>query len=455
MRLLAFLLAVMTIFTSLGMDRADSVKIYFRVGQRQFDPALGENRAVMEDFVGKIRDAVAADNIERIVVHGYASPDGPFVVNKSLACHRCETIADYIVTHAGVSRDLVEQLPEGIAWDELRCLVAEHPEVPSREEVLGILDNVPVWIFDATGKIVSGRKKRLMDLRGGRPYNWLLANLFPLLRNGVGVVFYLKGQPANEPEPAGSAEETTDLSEPLGQPGQPERLGQPELSDPSVLSAISDLPDQPEPAESPDLSGPADQPESAELAVSTDATAAGEAGCRRYRFALKNNILYDAVLMPNLELEWLINNRWSVALEGDVAWWKPRENRVYRLAVVSPEVRYRISPPRDFWHGLYVGAFVGGGLYQLENGGEGYRGEGGMAGLSCGYMWPLGKRFFMEAALGAGYMYTRYKVYEPRDGHRLYMRTKSLNYFGPLKVKLSVAWTFGAVSKPSKANPSR
>lgn len=355
MRLLAFLLAVMTAFTSLGMDRADSVKVYFRVGQRQFDPALGENRAVMDAFVGKIRDAVAANDIERIVVRGYASPDGPFAVNKSLACHRCATIADYIVTHAGVSPDLVEQLPEGIAWDELRCLVAEHPEVPSHEEVLGILDNVPVWIFDATGKIVSGRKKRLMDLRGGRPYNWLLANLFPLLRNGVGVVFYLKGKPGNELETVGGAEETTDLSDVSGlseQLGLSEQPGQPELSEQPGQSGLSDLSDNPESADSPDLAGPVDQPEQAEpseCSVSTDAAGvAREEGCRRYRFALKNNILYDAVLMPNLELEWLINNRWSVALEGEVAWWKPRENRVYRLAVVSPEVRCRISPPPGF-----------------------------------------------------------------------------------------------------------
>ena len=155
--------------------------------------------------------------------------------------------------------------------------------------------------------------------------------------------------------------------------------------------------------------------------------------------------------MPNLELEWLINNRWSVALEGDVAWWKPSETKVYRLAILSPEARYHINP-RGLWHGMYVGAFAGGGKYQLENGGDGYHGEGVMGGLSFGYMWPIGKHFFMEAALGAGYMYTRYKVYESREGHKLYMRTKSLNYFGPLKLKLSIAWRFDIVTKKPKVN---
>ena len=417
MRLLAFALAVITTFASFGINRADSVNVYFRVGHRQFDPSFGNNRLEMDSFIAKVREVTNVGDIESIVVRAYASPDGVSTTNERLARYRCESIADYIVTHADVNSSLIKQIPGGVGWDELRRLVVENPDVPSREEVLRILDNTPVWIYNSAGKIVNGRKKQLMELNGGRPYNWMLANLFPLVRNGVGVILYLKDK----------TEDKTDIID--------------NSEDNSLSSDSSDLLETTQPSDSLYVS----------VSTAEVAEKVTEYEYRRHHFALKTNILYDAVLMPNLEFEWLINKHWSVSLEGDVAWWKPKENKVYRMAIVSPEARYHINP-RGLWHGMYVGAFVGGGLYQLENGGDGYRGEGGMGGLSFGYMLPLGKYFFMEAAIGGGYMHTKYKVYEPRDGHRLYMRTKSLNYFGPLKLKLSIAWRFDIVKKTVKVN---
>ncbi|MDE5607798.1 MAG: DUF3575 domain-containing protein [Muribaculaceae bacterium] len=166
-----------------------------------------------------------------------------------------------------------------------------------------------------------------------------------------------------------------------------------------------------------------------------------------HRFALKTNLLYDALLMPNVEFEWLITPTWSVALEGNVAWWKndPR-HQYYQILMISPEARYHINPKAP-WHGMYVGAFAGGGKYDLENKKTGYSGEAGMAGLSFGYMWPITRCLSLEAGIGLGYMYTRYKEYVPHDDHYLYQRTKSMNYFGPLKLKFSFVWRFSDTAK--------
>ncbi|MDE6286949.1 MAG: DUF3575 domain-containing protein, partial [Muribaculaceae bacterium] len=172
-------------------------------------------------------------------------------------------------------------------------------------------------------------------------------------------------------------------------------------------------------------------------------------------FALKTNLLYDAALMPNLELQWQFCRHWSVALEGDVAWWsRPSANKYYRLAVISPEVRYHIAP-RGILHGMYAGVFAGGGWYQLSNGkneGKGNHGEGYMAGLSFGYMWPISRCLSLEAGVGAGFMHARNREYLPVGDHKLYLRTKSINYFGPLKLKLSIAWRFGINDKTYKVN---
>lgn len=194
------------------------------------------------------------------------------------------------------------------------------------------------------------------------------------------------------------------------------------------------------------------------VAVSTDAgnsyytAVSGESATQPlHRLALKTNLLYDALLLPNVEAEWRFNDKWSVALESGIAWWGIYSgNKSYRLAMVSPEVK-RWLRPRGPWHGIYIGAFAGVGLYDLEKSSRGYRGEGAMGGLSVGYMWPISRCLSLEAAVGAGYLYTRYKEYIPRDGHHVYQRTKEINYFGPLKAKFSLVWRLWDVNKLGNA----
>lgn len=159
-------------------------------------------------------------------------------------------------------------------------------------------------------------------------------------------------------------------------------------------------------------------------------------------FALKTNMLGYAVLMPNIEAEWKFADRWSAALEVQGAWWsKGYPRKVYRLAMVTPEVRFW-AINHSQWHGLYVGAFGRFGLYDLHRSmnKRGHKGEGVMAGLSVGYMWPISKHLSLDAGIGFGYMRARDKVYTPFDGHYLYQYTKNVDYVGPLRLKLSLVW---------------
>lgn len=66
---------------------------------------------------------------------------------------------------------------------------------------------------------------------------------------------------------------------------------------------------------------------------------------------------------------------------------KQEEHKCYQLAVVGITVR-RWFREGSLRKGLYAGAFGGVGLYDLENGRKGYRGEGVLAGVSLGYLWP-------------------------------------------------------------------
>lgn len=166
-----------------------------------------------------------------------------------------------------------------------------------------------------------------------------------------------------------------------------------------------------------------------------------------YRLALKTNLLSDIALMPSLEMEYLLNRSWSLAAHGATAWWRIRpEHRYYQAAVIYPEARWWFST-REAWHGHYLGLFAGGTWYDLENGGRGYKGEGGFAGISYGYMMPVGRRLSLELGIGAGYLFTEYEEYLPvpyeDDTHYVYQQTSRLHYWGPLKVKLALVWRLG------------
>jgi len=159
-----------------------------------------------------------------------------------------------------------------------------------------------------------------------------------------------------------------------------------------------------------------------------------------HQLVLKTNLLYDAALMPSLEVEYLINDRWSVNLEGEMAWWKNNhKHKYYQLATISPEGRYWFKAKRP-WHGHYVGLLGGFSWYDLENGKDGYKGEAVMAGLSYGYMFPVSHRFSFEAGIGVGFMHAWYEEYLPIDGHYVYQQSSRMNYFGPLKLKFSLVW---------------
>lgn len=393
---LSIILALFTVLPVFGQPQTESATVYFSVGQSQFDPALSDNGATIDAFISRIQQV--GNTIDTITVRAYASPEGLFKANIQLAEGRCDAIIDYLVEH-GISRELIRREPGGIAWDELRRAVEDCPDMPYHARVIDILENTPEWIYNSKGRIVDSRKKQLMDLAGGRPFRWMINNLFPGLRKAVAITAYFS-EPAEAPE----------ISEPS------------ESSENSEIE-INEFEEVVEPAE---ITLPAEP---------------------RHRLALKTNLLYYAALMPNLELEWLINDHWSVLLEGNVAPWSNQSaNKCYQLYHFGPEARYWINPKAP-WHGMFAGVFASGGLYDLQNGGNGAQGEGVMAGLSFGYMWPIARNWSMEASVGAGYMHTRYKEYTPRDGHYLYLRTKELNYFGPLKLKLSIAWRFWDTNK--------
>ena len=160
-------------------------------------------------------------------------------------------------------------------------------------------------------------------------------------------------------------------------------------------------------------------------------------------WVLKTNLLYDALLSPSIEAEYRFAPHWSVHADFAIAWWsKKSKHKYYQLAQLSPEVRYWFNSKR-WWKGHYIGAFVGAGHYDLSAGKDGYKGEFMMAGLSYGYMFPVGRYLSLDAGIGVGYLSTTYEEYLPIEGHYVYQQKSRTGYFGPVKARLSLVWHLG------------
>lgn len=384
----------------------DTLSVHFEISDSRVDTALAGNREKL-DSVERIIMRYSSNPGFSMTMTGGASPEGTVRYNAYLAARRVEAVLDYFEERFGdrFPKEAVDTSSIGADWKGLERLISDGMVFEGSEQVLSIIRNVPFYVIE-NGKITGGRKKSLMDLHRGDVFRYMMDNVFPELRQVSLTVCYTRPDPLLP----------LDFSMPVYAVGEP-------LSGKPVLHGGG-------PRQGYD--GRTQYTSSADV---TDPT---------YRMALKTNLLSDAALMPSLEAEYLINEHWSVAAHGAVAWWsRDAAHKYYQIATIYPEARWWFKT-RKPWHGHYLGVFAGGSWYDLENGGRGYKGEAGFVGLSYGYMFPIARRLSIEAGIGAGYMYTGYEEYLPvpymGGTHYVYQQTSRMNYFGPLKLKLALVW---------------
>ena len=349
----------------------------------------------LKSFSQRLDSLALTDSLGRIEVIGYASIDGKEDHNGRLALGRATAVKDWLVERLpGYTSSDIPLSSCGHDWRMLCQLVIDDTEVPSRDRAIEIIES-PAH----TDVKIAGLRK----LATGATWHYLEKHIFPYMRVAkVRIEYFKKSQ---DSPAAGTTleeiqrQELTEWAEPVA-----EQMSESE----EVTEVIWETVD-----------------------------------CEDFgtqRLALKTNLAYDAVLMPSLEVEYKFNDRWSVGLEGSIAWWdNDRRHRYYRIMTLTPEVRYHFKSAGN-WHGHYLGLFAGGGKYDFENGARGYIGNGGYLGVSYNYMWNVSKYFSLELGLGAGGMYTGYKEYIPKEGRYVYQRTNRMWYWGPLRVKFALVW---------------
>ncbi len=389
--------------------QSEQIEIHFNQAGYAVRADYADNKKNLDSLSNLIQELNQDPRAEitAVEINSYTSPEGGMHYNKALSERRSASIYKYITEELAIADSLITMSHSGIDWLGLRSLVAES-DVVKRDKVLNIIDNTPeeTWRhINPTDKflsLVDSREKHLQELYYGRPYRYIYKNFYPQLRRGSVVTVYF------------TTLQTPLLSEEIAI--APQAMKSSELT--SVAKPYTPLASEQEEWQS------------------------------EIKFALKTNLLFDAVTALNVEAEVPIGDKWSVAGEWIFPWWVTKNNG-NALEVLSGQLegRYwlgdRTNKPQ--LTGWFAGLYAGGGLYDLQYKNNGYQGEFYIAaGASAGYAHTINKRgnLRMEYSLGLGYLSTEYRYYEGRQDNQflVWQHDGKYTWLGPTRAKVSLVW---------------
>lgn len=383
--------------------------IYFRPGYSLLELSYRDNAANMKALTQGIQTIKGNPcvQLQHIRILSAASPEGNSALNKRVAKRRGERLRDYLKETLVLPDSIFTVSSAGEDWQGLASLIAKE-KTPWRNKALQIIRHTPEWVT-RNGKVVDGRKRQLQNLDGGKAWKYMLDNHFYTLRTGAVVVCEVKTL---------AAESTPSAAEASLEQARSEQASQSPSSPPFPA-----IPSQVHP--------------------SSESQAPPVASY----FALKSNLLYDALLVPNLSLEASIGSGWTLGAGGMFAWWsKDAKHRYWRIYGGDLEIRKYFgtlskSKPLQGHHlGIY-GDFL---TYDFEFGAKGYQSKATYAaGIKYGYSHPIANRLNLDFALGIGYLHSNYKTYVPRDGCYVYQETKKRKWLGPTQAEISLVWLIG------------
>ena len=412
--------------------------IYFRPGYSLLELSYRDNAANMKALTQGIQTIKGNPcvQLQHIRILSAASPEGNSALNKRVAKRRGERLRDYLKETLVLPDSIFTVSSAGEDWQGLASLIAKE-KTPWRNKALQIIRHTPEWVT-RNGKVVDGRKRQLQNLDGGKAWKYMLDNHFYTLRTGAVVVCEVRtlADRAHADRTHAEAHEGShadfadyaDESKLSAAEARHESASQQQASQSPSSPPFPAIPSQvhPEPQAPPVAS----------------------------YFALKSNLLYDALLVPNLSLEASIGSGCTLGAGGMLAWWsKDAKHRYWRIYGGDLEIRKYFgtlakSKPLQGHHlGIY-GDFL---TYDFEFGAKGYQSKATYAaGIKYGYSHPIANRLNLDFALGIGYLHSNYKTYVPKDGCYVYQETKKRKWLGPTQAEISLVWLLGKGNTNSK-----
>lgn len=378
--------------------KGDSVSILFQVGKYNLLPTLNGNSRALLQLTDSLRLSYETKyliySLSDIRITGSASPEGSIRWNNILSKRRAEAIKEYILRHSPLPDSLIKYEFTGRNWSGLHEIALKDASIPYRDETMEVIGSN------------AGSDKKLEQLKGlhnGEPYRYMLARIFPQLRSTKVYMEYSR---------------------------EPKLPQLPSLRRGAFVPAYTAAGHGILPVRVTEV---ADEPQEG-----------------KFWFAVKSNLLYDALITPNIGIEFNIDKerRYSVAANWMYAWWKSYPSSWYHRTYggdielrrwLGKEIAQR---PFTGWHGGIYAQIV---TYDFEWGGRGYLGDrwSWAAGVAGGWSKAVGKRLNLDFNLGIGYMWGEYMEYLPIDDCYVWQATKQRRWFGPTKAEVSLVWILG------------
>ena len=489
-------------------QRKTELMLHFRFDRSIVDYGYRDNQQALAALHKLFADRNRAERIDSIRIRAFSSPEGNAAYNQRLALKRARAVKGYLVwKYPGIPQHRIRTSAQAESWEALREAIGNDTLLPCRDEILQILE------LDTT----ESRKEALLKkLDAGTPYGYLRRQVLPQVRNASICTVYMDAEGRNSLPISAEGRDTLymnaegrdslpisaerrdtlymnaegrdssltlrmtgkDKAEATGTSGA-DNAGvtdtcHSERSEESPLTGITDntgitnntnatnntnitdIRHSERSEESPltCITNNARIADNARITNNTGITDnASIATHTRPLFALKTNLLFDAALMPNIELELPIGKRWSLNAEYIFPWWLINDDRYcLQLLMGGLEGRYWFGnrEKRQALTGHFAGLYAGGGKYDLQWDTKGYQGEFFIAaGISYGYAHPIARNLRLEYNIGIGMLRTNYRHYHTRDNHRtlLWQENGEYTWLGPTKLKVSLVWLINRKTK--------
>ena len=380
----------------------DSATVHFRQNISVLDTALFNNGSNLSSFI-KQNERIKKNpdlTLKKINIFGAASPEGPVMLNRNLSERRAQAIYNYVSARTAMPDSLVSFRYMGRDWKGLQHSVEADSNVPDREEVMALLNEIVATATPTTAGDAEAIE-RLQHIGNGAPYSYLYSQLYPALRESG-----IEMQYAYTPHIT--------------------------LTGPEVMIITPE----------------------AEI---ENIMVWGEAkSCKPFYMGLKTNLLYDALALPNIGAEFYLGKNISIVGNWMYGWWdKDSSHRYWRAYGGDLAVRWWFGPQAHAkpLTGHHLGVYGGIVTYDFEFGGKGYMGGlpgetlwnrcNRFAGVEYGYSLPVARRLNIDFTIGVGYFGGKYIKYVPDHGHYEWQSTHKLTWFGPTKAEVSLVWLIG------------
>lgn len=433
-RLVRYLLVLVSFLAAVPVSSAQESKkenvIRYRIGKSVLDTAVSGNSLSLKDLAGFFRTIENSSvTVTRVDIFSSASMEGDVVSNKRLNKRRNDRVRDYIRSISNLPDSLIHCHDNGIAWDELRVAVTDS-DMKYKDEVIFILDNQPEETWRA-GVLVDSRNKRLMDLRGGRPYRFMRREFFPDLRYTEVEIAYT-GELGWYPDKAVGSRPI-----PLASVHHSVQYAQ----ETAVVAGVSRLSD----VQSTVCSGENENEAVSPGIILHDPTVSARPyiGEHRPLFSVKTNALFLGTGVTNVGVEVGFKKNFSVEVPMVYSPYTIHDNYRIRILGFQPEVRYWFN---EYTKGHFVGIHGNVAWYNVSfSGGNRYQDAKDRPlmgiGLSYGYSLNILPFLSLEFTLGVGYANMHYDVfYNVKNG--ICYDSGVRNYWGITKAGISLVYVF-------------